>query len=193
MCAGCGSDLRKAETPPCRADALEFQQAADHVARAGSGQCFGADVDAAEWFAISDFFSSVIRQAIRSPTKALTQMLTAAGVEWPLRLRAAPGSRIELLGVRNREALLGSVQHVMGLDRDDLSNALETAGISQQGLFGERRSVPRTLVCVVPALPDRAKPHRRQSPRKHRGGARPRHQVVKMMGRLESRLEGITK
>ncbi len=193
MCAACGSDLREAETTPCRPDALEFQQAADHVARTGSGRCFGAAVDAAEWFAIADFFSSVIRQATRNPTKALTQMLTAAGVEWPLRLRAAPGSRIELLGARNREALLGSVQHVMKLDRDGLSNALETTGISRQGLFGERRSVPRTLAAVVPTLPDRAKSHRRQPPRKHRGGPRPRHQVLKMMHRLESRLEGITK
>ncbi len=192
-CAACGNDLREAETTGCDAAALEFQKTGDQVARVGSGGCFGADVDAAEWFAIADFFSSLTRQAIRTPTKGLTEVLTAAGVEWPLRLPAAPGSRIELLDRRNREVLLGSVQRVMELDRDGLYDALENTDISRQELFGERTTVPRTLAAIVPALPDRAKPRRRQPSRKRRTKPRPRHEILKMMNRLESRLEDITK
>ena len=192
-CATCGRDLWKAEATPCDTDALELQRTADQVVLTGTGQCFGADVDTAEWFAIADFFASLIRQAIRAPTKGLTEALTAAGVDWPLQLPAAPGSRIELLDRRNRETLLRSVQRIMTLDRDGLYDALETADISWQGLFGERTAVPRTLAAIVPALPDRAKPHRRQPSRKRRSGPRPRHEVLKMMNRLESRLEDGTK
>ena len=192
-CAACGGDLRRAEATPCSTDALELQRTADQVVLTGTGQCFGADVDTAEWFAIADFFASLIRQAIRAPTKGLTEALTAAGVDWPLQLPAAPGSRIELLDRRNRETLLRSLQRIMTLDRDGLYDALETADISRQGLFGERTAVPRTLAAIVPALPDRAKPHRRQPSRKRRSGPRPRHEVQKMMNRLESRLEDGTK
>ena len=89
--------------------------------------------------------------------------------------------------------LLGSVQRVMELDRDGLYDALENTDISRQELFGERTTVPRTLAAIVPALPDRAKPRRRQPSRKRRIRPRPRHEVLKMMNRLESRLEDITK
>ena len=194
-CAACGAELRHAKASPGHAgpaSAVEFQQAADEVARTGRGRYFDADVEAGEWFAIADFFSSVIRRAVSNPTKGLTTALARAGVGWPLRLGATPGARIERLDVRTRQALLGGVQHVMRLGRDELHDALEAAGTSRQGLFGETRQVPTTLAALGPALPDHPKPHGHRLPRKRRGGPRPRHEVLKMMQRLENRLEHIT-
>ena len=80
----------------------------------------------------------------------------------------------------------------MRLGRDELHDALDAAGTTRQGLFGETRQVPTTLAALGPALPDHPKLHGRRLPRKRRGGPRPRHEVLKMMQRLENRLEHIT-
>ena len=86
--------------------------------------------------------------------------------------------------------LLGAVQRMTRLGRDELRNALETAGISQQGLLGERSRLPDALGGAVPVLPDRSRPGRRRPTRSRRAGPRPRHEVLKMMERLARRLEG---
>ena len=180
--------LRRIRTSPCRADALECQEATDRVAIAGRGTCFDEPVDIPAWFVIAEFLCSLIRQAARSPTKGLTQLLAAVSVYWPIPLQGAPGARIERLEVEDRQTLLGAVQRMMRLDRNVLHRALKTAGISRQGLLGGRRGLPEALRGAMPALPNRPAPrqHRRQQrPR----GPRPRHEVRQMMRRLERKLE----
>ena len=188
-CAACGADLRKAATSPCRTDALEFQQAGDRTARTGGNVCFGEDVDAAEWFATADFLCGLVRRALRSPTTGLMHLLGAAGIEWPPRLQAAPGARIELLSAHDRQALLGAVQRVMRLDRDALHRALESSGISRQGLLGSKDRLPDALGAAVPPLPDRARTGRRRPARARADGPRPHHEVREMMKRLQRKLK----
>lgn len=188
MCAACRADLRETETRPCRTDALRFQEAADDVVKTGNGRCLGADVDTAEWFAVADFFVGVIRQAVRSPTRALASTLGKAGIEWPIRLGSNSGARIERLRRSERETLLGAVHRVMALDAQELRDVIETAGASRQGFFGQRPQVPRTLTVAVPALPDRGKPRGRRTSKQRRTGPRPRHEVQQMMRRLENRM-----
>ena len=188
VCAACGGDLRRFRTSPCRTDALEFQEAADRVATAGNSTCFGEHVDTVAWFAIAEFLCSLIRQVARSPTKGLTRALAAADIDWPIPLHGAPGARIERLGVEDRQTLLGAVQRMMRLERNALRHVLKTAGISRQGLLGERRELPEALTDAMPALPDRPAAHRRRSRQRPRG-PRPRHQVQQMMKRLERKLE----
>ncbi|MCY4121944.1 MAG: TniQ family protein [Acidobacteria bacterium] len=188
VCAACGFDLRGIETSPCRADTLEFQKTADRVARAGAGTCFDQQVDAAAWFATADFVCSLIRRVTRSPTKGLTRVLAAAGIDRPLRLHGVPGARIERLGVEDRHALLGAVQRVMRLKPDALSEALKVAGITRQGLLGDRRRLPEALKHALPAMPDRPATDRRR-PRRRPRGPRPRHEVRAMMKRLARKLD----
>ena len=142
-CTACGADLWDAAASACYPNALEFQQAGDHVIKAGEGRCFDENVDAAQWFAVADFLCSLVRQTARSPTKGLSRMLSAAGIDGPLRCQAAPGARIELLGVKDRQALLEAVWCLMRLHRDALREALAASGVSREGLLGGRRNLPR--------------------------------------------------
>ena len=187
VCAACGEDLRRIGRSPCRADALEFQEAADRMTTAGTGTCFGEPVDTAAWFVIADFLGSLIRRTARSPTKGLTRVLAAADIDWPIPLQGASGRRIEWLGVEDRQTLLGAVQRMMRLERNALRHVLMTAGISRQGLLGDRRRLPAALRSAMPALPDQPAPHQRR-PRRRPGGPRPRHEVREMMKRLERKL-----
>ena len=189
MCAACRADLAGTKTRPCRTDALQFQKTADDVVKTGNGLCLGADVDTAEWFAIADFFVGVIRQAVRSPTRALASALGRAGVEWPIRLGSNSGARVERLHRSDRETLLGAVERIMALDAQELRDTIETSGASRQEFFGQRPRVPRTLAATVPTLPDRGKPHGRRTRTQRRTGPRPRHEVQQMMRRLENRME----
>ena len=116
-------------------------------------------------------------------------MLAAAGIEEALRLRAAPGARIELLGVEDRQALLEAVWCMMRLHRNALREALTASGVSRQGLLGGRRNLPEALGPGVPTLPELTRPGRRQPPRKRPSGPRPRHEVRAMMKRLERKVE----
>ena len=145
MCTACGTDLWDAAANACYPDALVFQQAGDRVIEAGEGRCFDENVDAAQWFAVADFLCSLVRQTVRSPTKGLSRVLAAAGIEGPLRWQAAPGARIELLGVEDRQALLEAVWCLMRLHRDVLREALAASGVSREGLLGGRRNLPEAL------------------------------------------------
>ena len=173
----------------CHPNAVELQYAGDGVIKAGGGGCFDQRVDAAEWFAVADFLCSLVRQTVRSPTKGLSQVLAAAGIEGPLRLHAAPGARIELLGVEDRQALLEAVWCMMRLHPNALREALTASGVSRKGLLGGRRNLPEALGPAVPTLPELTRPGRRQPPRNRPRGPRPQHEVRAMMKRLERQLE----
>lgn len=188
-CTACGADLRDAAAGACHPNAVELQYAGDGVIKAGGGGCFDQRVDAAEWFAVADFLCSLVRQTVRSPTKGLSQVLAAAGIEGPLRLQAAPGARIELLGVEDRQALLEAVWCMMRLHPNALREALTASGVSRKGLLGGRRNLPEALGPAVPTLPELTRPGRRQPPRNRPRGPRPRHEVRAMMKRLERQLE----
>ena len=189
VCAACGTDLGEGVAPAHREDALRFQVAADNVAMTGTGRCLGDVLGAEEWFATADFFAGVIRRAARTPSSALTRLLAAAGIQGSLRLPAASGARIERLGRRDRETLLGAVHGLMSMRRSHLDDVIEAAGTSRQTLFGETRKAPRTLATLEAALPDRRRPGGRQAPRARGSGPRARHEVETMMRRLENRLE----
>ena len=191
VCAACGTDLGGAETPACREDALRFQEAADGVSMTGAGRCLGEEVEATEWFAAADFLAAVLRRAARSPSKALSGITAAAGIQGPIRLPAASGARIERLGRAHRETLLGAVHRLVSMRRSDLEDAIEETGASRQTLFGDARRVPRPLAALEPALPDRGRRGGRRAPRPRRAGPRPRHEIRTMMNRLEGRLEGV--
>ena len=188
-CTTCGADLRDAAASACYPDALEFQQAGDRVIKAGEGRCFDENVDAAQWFAVADFLCSLVRQTVRSPTKGLSRVLAAAGIEGPLRCQAAPGARIELLGVKDRQALLQAVWCLMRLHRDALREVLAASGVSREGLLGGRRKLPEALVPAVPTLPELARSGRRRRRLNRPRVPRPRHEVRAMMKRLERQLE----
>ena len=187
-CAACGADLRHVGTNPGRRDALEFQVAADRAVEHGGAECLGKEVDAAEWFRTADFFCRLVRRAIRSPADRLVRVLQSAGIEWPIRLETAPGSRIEHLDVEERQKVLGAVGRIMRLQEDTLRQSLASNGISRQAWRGNQPAVPETLVPIVSALPDHGRPYRRR-PRRRPAGPRPRHEVRQMMKHLERRLE----
>ena len=189
VCAACGTNLGDCVAPAHQEEALRFQEAADNVAMTGTGRCLGNVVGAGEWFVTADFFAGVIRRAARTPSSALTRLLAAVGIEGPLRVPAASGARIERLGRRDRETLLGAVHGFMSMRRSHLEDVIEAAGTSRQTLFGETRKAPRTLATLEAALPDRRRPGGRRAPRARGSGPRPRHEVETMMRRLENRLE----
>ena len=186
-CSSCGGDLRDAVTRNFPSDARKFQEVGDEVASSDHGTVFGRQTDAAGWFAAADFLGALIRRAVRSPTTGLTRLLLAAGIDSAVGVRAAPGQRIEGLGVHDRQRVAAAVWRIMKLDGHALRGAARAADISRQSWLGDRRTAPDVLLGAMPTLPDRpANPRRRA--RKRRAGPRPRHEVQKMMQRLERML-----
>ena len=190
-CAACGADLRRAAPSPGRADAFMFQQAADQAIKNGAAQCFTEAVGTAVWFRMADFLCGLVRRASRSPADGLAQVLSAAGIECPIRLGASPGRRIEHLDVEERQSVLGAVGRIMKLHRNVVQETLMTAGISRQAWRGDRETVPEPFVDLMTALPDHSRPDRRR-PRKRPAGPRPRHEVRQMMKGIERKLENTT-
>ena len=100
-------------------------------------------------------------------------MLATAGIDRPLRFHGVPGGRIERLGVEDRHALLGGVQRVMRLEPGALGEALKAAGITRQGLLGDRRRLPEALENALPAMPDRPVTNRQRPRRRPQRAAPP--------------------
>ena len=188
ICATCEADLRGCGAPRCDPEAVAFQRAADRALQAGEHTCVDENVGTAVWFAVADFLAALVRRAARSPTTALVHLLDAAGAVAPRTVAAAPGARIERMRVEDRRAILGAVERMMRLGKEELRSALAESGVTQEGLCERGRQVPEPLAQLIRDLPKSrlAGPKRKRRPIAE---PRARHQVAGMMERLRRKLE----
>lgn len=188
LCATCKADLRKAIPTSCVASALAFQRLADHVVLHGQGQYLGEPIDVHHWFDLVSFFVSLIRRASRSENEMLTDFLQQLGVNLPVGLPVLVGAGIEMLRTRDRQNLLGSLYPLMMVGQGQFELALKESGIALQTFCGKGEVLPKQLIEMTSALPDKSR-IRASKPARRLTGPRPRYEVMRMMARLQRKLE----
>ena len=93
-----------------------------------------------------------------------------------------------MLRTHNRQSLLGSLYPMMQAGSEQFKHALLESDIALQTLCEKGETVPELLVEMTSALPDKSRIRTHQSSRKLTG-PRPRHEVMRMMARLQLKLE----
>lgn len=187
-CATCKADLRNAQVVSCSGDAFRFQQEADRSVLYGQASFLGSTVSVTEWFRLADFFVSLARRSGHSYSTSLMELMKQIGNPAPLELPPIVGSGLELLRSYHRQQLLGSAWRFFVSTQAQLLGTLKTSGITRQGFCGETKHVPESLADLVNALPDKPK-SRSLKFKARKPGPRPRHEVIRMMARLERKLE----
>lgn len=188
MCASCKADMRNASLNPCPVGVLAFQCMADRVVLQDQGSFQEKTVDVSEWFELASFFVSLIRRATRSGTKTLSDFLHQLSVELPDGLPVIAGSGIELLRTHERQKLLGSLYLLMMADQAQFELALKESSIVSQTFCRKGETLPKLLLEITSSLLDKPRSHAHKSVRKLTG-PRPRHEVMRMMARLQRKLE----
>ncbi|MDH5298126.1 MAG: hypothetical protein OEV91_03835 [Desulfobulbaceae bacterium] len=168
---------------------MAFQRATDRVFREGRGLCFEKPVSVTEWFGLADFFVSLVRRGAQGGTGSLQRFLAIIGVPLPLELPSVAGAGVELLGVNERQRLLGATWRLLAADIDCFEYGFKASQLTRQGFCGHGIHVPFLLCDMVEELPDRSLARRRRPRRMIMAGPRPRNEVLRMMARLERKLE----
>lgn len=189
VCATCKADIRNAEICFCPAGAQSFQRESDLVLRECQGVFLEESVTVREWFEMADFFASIIRRANRSGTKGLMDLMVYMGVTLPEGLSSTAGSGVELLRVHERQKIFEAIWPFVASNRRHLDVALKKSGISRQGFCSKDEILPAVLEEMVENLPDNKPVARTRKPRVAMGSPRPRYVVMRMMKRLERKLQ----
>lgn len=188
LCATCKADFRDASISSWSTEARLFQNMADHVVRQNQGIFQGHAVVAAEWFELACFFARLLRRANHGGMEPLREFLERLGVELPGSFTVASELRIELLQTQERQKLVRSIYPVMIANKKQFENALMESGISLQGFCEKDESLPQMLQWITSTLPDKSRARIPKSVRELTA-PRPRHEVMRMMARLQRRLE----
>jgi hypothetical protein len=186
VCASCKADLWSRKQDLCHPEALAFQKAADAVVRDGSGIFLGSSHSSRAWFGLADFFVSIVRRANRRIDGRLTNFIRAMEIPWHPAL--VESASIELMGVRNRQNILGMVWHFIVADQERLQDALALVGVTRQGFCPKGEPVPALASEIAGFLQD-ASIVRAKVGQRCKSGPRPRYEVRRMMVRLRRRLE----
>lgn len=187
-CPTCGERLSSAPRQSCRPAALAFQLTADHALLEGQRVQQGQLLSVTAWFEVVGFFISLVRRSGRSRTEGQLVLLDLMGVEAPSRNPAGLGLATELLPVRDRQEIFGIAWPFLEAKKDRLIDAVLESGITQQGLADKDQQIPASIHELFDRAADASRGPRRSNPAR-RGGPRPRHEVKRMMTRLERKLE----
>ncbi len=188
LCASCKAGLIDAKTTPSCTDAMAFQRIADRFVIESGGAFLGEPISVTDWFAVMDFFVSLIRRANRSHVDGLMSFMERVGVVLPKGISMIAGAGIELLRVNERQQILGTAWRFVTADRVQLCDALRESGITRQGFCAKGEPVPILLTDLAYALPDNSVTRARRLQRRPIG-PRSRREVMNMLARLERKLE----
>lgn len=188
ICATCKADLRHASNHSCHANALAFQGMVDHVVLHGQGSFQGQNIEVSEWFVLVSFFESLIRHANRGGAEILNDFIRRLGLQLPDGMPVLSGAGIDMLRTDERQKLLGLVYLLVAADKAQFEVALRDSGITLQTFCGKGEMIPKPLLEITSTLPDKPRVHTRKAARKL-VGPRPRQEVMRMMARLQRKLE----
>ncbi|MBF0503164.1 MAG: hypothetical protein HQM09_23760 [Candidatus Riflebacteria bacterium] len=181
-------DIREAKLEWCPSAAIAFQQEANRIIHTSVGCYLGRTVHVREWFEVTNFFVSLIRRANRSSTAGLKHLLEHMGVPLSPEMQTIASAGIEMLRVHERQKLFVATVCFLTADRARLETELMKSGITRQGLCGKDEPVPALVAEFASTLPDKPVTRKRR-PKQRLAHPRPRHEVMRMMARLERRLE----
>jgi hypothetical protein len=188
LCATCKADLCKAIPAPCAASALAFQREADHVVHHEQGQFQGQPIEVHQWFELASFFATLVRRANRSESEILLDFLQRLGVKLPEGLPVIVGAGFEMLRTQERQKVLAGLHPLMRASKEQFELALKESGIAFQTFCEKGETLPKLLIEITSGLPDKSRISTRRSVHKLTG-PRPKHEVMKMMARLQRKLE----
>jgi len=187
ICASCKVDLGRADTKSWNDEAKSFQLETDRILQGECGIYLGESISSHHWFELASFFESFIRRVNRNGEEKLLGFINGIGIVLPEHIPIMAGAGIEWLNVQMRECLLGAVWRFLTVDKDRFLQAMKKADLSRQGLCTRKEPVPSLLSGIIDGLPDHSVT-RTKSPKPHLSGPRPRHEVIRMMKRLERKL-----
>lgn len=188
LCATCKTDMRNAIPTLCAASALAFQRLADDIVLQGQGRYLGQIIDAHHWFELASFFASLIRRASRSENEILMDCLQRLGVKLPEGLPVIIGAGFEMLRTHARQKVLESLHQLMMASHEQLELALKESRIALQTFSEKGKTLPEVLIEITSVLPNKSR-IRTSKPVPKLTGPRPRQEVMKMMERLQRKLE----
>lgn len=188
VCATCKADLRAAGVRSCMPDALKLQQVADQVLKNGGGHFQGHDIDVKSWFELVNFFASLIRVAQRDENRPLTEFLKLLGAQLADRAPVQVGNCLQILRTHDREKLMAGLLPLMSANKAQFDDALKKSNISKQAFTGHGLVLPAWIKTTAASLPH-AQRQKSTKLRQQIDGPRPKHQVIRMMARLQRKLD----
>lgn len=188
ICATCKSDLSKAISIPVVLDAYIFQAMADLAINCGWIKFQGESIHVSEWFKLLDFFTSVLRRANRSRSIMLYNFLSHLITNFPRNLPVVPGAGIELLRTHERQSLFAGLYQLIISTKQQFKIAAIKSNITRQAFCSQDEILPRILVAFYESLPNHPR-KRSKNIKRNKNTPRPRHEVMRMMARLQRKLK----
>lgn len=187
-CATCKADLSQAPIQSVSAEMLAYQRQTDKIITLGEGVFQQQKVSTVEWFKLSDFFISMLRRSNRNQTLVLQDFLNQIAKPLPKNFPVQTGAGIEMLQTKERQILLSHLYPLMSASKEEFENAAIETNLTRQAFCSKDDVLPETLKHVYDTLPDNAKTRTKRVKRSP-CQPRPRHEVMRMMARLERKLE----
>ena len=187
ICATCKSDLSITLSSPISLDTHAFQSMVDLTIQHDHAKFQGRKVNISEWFKLLDFFTSVLRRANRNRSIMLHDFLSHLITNFPSNLPVILGAGIELLRTDERQSLFSGLYQLITSSKQQFKIAAMKSSITRQAFCSQDEILPRILVAFYESLPNHTR-KRSKNIKRNKNIPRPRHEVVRMMDRLQRRL-----
>ena len=188
VCASCKLDLSQSVSQVISKYALDFQMMADLVVLDGTGEFQGQMLSVNEWFKLLDFFCSMIRRANRSPSVLMRDFLSRFSVGTLSNLPIVSGAGVELLRTHERIALFEVIYPLVAASKSLFEASTFQSGMTRQAFCSQEKTLPSVFSELYNLLPDNSK-KRGKSIKRDKSKPRPRHEVMRMMAKLQRNLE----
>lgn len=187
ICATCKSDLSNAIPIPMVLNAYAFQLIADLVIYHSHGKFQGGNIKVSEWFKLVDFFISLLRRANRGRSILLQDFLKHLITNFLYNLPIISETGVELLRTHERQSLFYGLHQLLMSSKQQFKIAAIKSRITRQAFCSQNETLPSILLAFYETLPDNPK-KRNKNIKRIKNTPRPRHEVMRMMAKLERKL-----
>lgn len=190
VCSSCGNDLRTCLPRHADIGAMAFQNAADDAVRNGYGRYDGSILPTVEWFALSRYFLTLVRAAVRYQSSTLSDCLEMVGVDIHSMHPSVTGLGFELLPVGERAMFLSGMGKLLTVGPKSLLQAMQASSMTSSALRQGLQVLPAHIRTIADALPQQSR--RQKINRKTRETFPLSRQVVtRMWARLQRKMRRI--
>jgi hypothetical protein len=187
VCASCKVDLSEAAVKKSSKTLLKFQHLFDQVVLTQQGKFAGQVVNTQQWFELAAFFATMIRRARHRKSEKLTRFLNQIDEQLLVGEPLVSSVGMEMLRTTERQSVFESLYPLMTSEWERFHAALTTSEMTFQSFCTKDTELPDALKELTKNLPGNSKPHRQRS--RKLSGPRSRFEVMKMMIRLQRKLE----
>ncbi|MCX7553080.1 TniQ family protein [Marinicella sp. S1101] len=140
ICASCHTDLSSLAPETCQRDCSKIQSicndayANKFITHKGQNYCFE------DWFELLRFYALLISRCSNTKLKKLPLLLDGYGVQY--KNSNLSGLAFEYLSVNERSLILSGCWKLMGLSDSELTQTINTIGISKNTFKGVKSKIP---------------------------------------------------